>query len=205
MTKAKWKFLVLSSLLSVLTGADSQAYWGPADPLGRSEFNFSAANPDQVLEKTAAMPKSIFRRYKPALDSKTKIISPLQVTGTESNPTMQMTVRKCVLIKCETIALEASINIREISGSCRQNYVLQADLRRSSETLSQNYESLQVNICYQSARQSGYIKAEAFAARAPTYSDGIITKEILKMLKMQIPAMTKAIQDSLEANGARRK
>jgi len=205
MTKAKWNFLALCSLLLVLIGSDSQAYWSPTEPIGRSEFTFSAVNPDHVLEKTAAKPKSIFRRYRPVLDSKTKIISPLQVTGTESNPTIQMTVRKCIFIKCETIALDASINIREVSGSCRQNYVLQADLRRSSEILSHNYESLFVNICYQAARQNGNIKAEAFAVRAPTHSDGIIAKEILKMLKMQIPAMTKALEESLEANGARRR
>jgi len=176
----------------------------PADRLASTEFIFSANNPDRVMEVTTAKLKDVFQRYRPVVDSSTTIISPLEVTGTQTNPRIQMTAKKCVFFQCQTVKLDASINIREVSGSCRQNYVLSADLSRSGEILATNYDSLRVNICYSSARANARVQGEAFALRASTYEGGIVANEILKMLTLQIPPMSQAIKESLAANGGKR-
>jgi hypothetical protein len=176
----------------------------PADRLASTEFTFRANNPDRVMEITTAKLKEVFERYRPAVDSNTTIISPLQVTGSQTNPRIQMTAKKCVLFQCQTVKLDASITLREVSGSCRQNYVLNADLSRSGEILARNYDALSVNICYSSARANARVQGEAFALRASTYEGGIIANEILKMLALQIPPMSKAIRESLAANGGNR-
>lgn len=178
---------------------------GPADRLVKTEFTFSAENPDRVLEATVEKLKDVFKRYRPVVDSGTTIISPLQVTGSQANPRLRMTAKKCVLFQCQTVELDASVTIREVSGTCRQNYVLDVDLTRSGEILAKNYEALKVNICYGAARSTGRVQGEAFALRAPTYGGGIIANEILKMLNLQIQPMSQAIKESLIANGAKRR
>jgi hypothetical protein len=181
----------------------AQAF-APADRLASTEFTFSANNPDRVMEITTAKLKEVFQRYRPVVDSSTTIISPLQVTGPQTNPRIQMTAKKCVLFQCQTVKLDASITLREVSGSCRQNYVLNADLSRSGEILASNYDSLRVNICYSSARANARVQGEAFALRAPGYQGGIIANEILKMLTLQVKPMSQAIKESLAANGGRK-
>ena len=181
------------------------AFGGTADRLAKTEFTFTANNPDRVLEATVEKLKDVFQRYRPVVDSSTTIISPLQVTGSQSNPRLRMTAKKCVLFQCQTVELDASVTIREVSGSCRQNYVLDADLTRSGEILAKNYEALKVNICYGSARTTGRVQGEAFAMRAPTYGGGVIANEILKMLNLQVQPMSQAIKESLIANGAKRR
>lgn len=174
-----------------------------SDPLAKESFSYSANDPGLVLEKTAANLKAVFKRYQPALDSSTTIVSPLKVGGSDSRPTINVVLKKCVLFVCETVELDASISMRDVAGKCQRQFVLDADLRRSSKTMSDNYQALKVDICYRSSGQKGQIDIDAFAVRAPTYSEGVVTDEILKMLVLQVKPMSEALRKTLAAGGAR--
>jgi hypothetical protein len=102
------------------------------------------------------------------------------------------------------VELDGTVTLEETNPACRRNYRLSADLSRSSALLAENYESLTVNLCYQASGRSGQIVADAFANRAPSYSGGAVTSEILKMLKLQIEPMAAALHQTLIDNGARR-
>lgn len=173
-----------------------------SDRLIKTQFDIKAAEPEAVLNKTIENLKGVFLRYKPALDSNTEIVSPLKVGGTATRPNFSIGLRKCVFVVCETVDLEAAMSLREVSGSCERNLVLDADLRRSSARMSDNFQALKVDICFQSKGTNARITTDAWAIRAPSYSDGLVTDEILKMLKMQIQPMSDALKKSLVANGA---
>jgi hypothetical protein len=194
----------LGLLAALLPFHPALGYFAGSDLLAKRSFEFRASSPDTVLEKTVSDLRAVFRLYKPAFDSSTKVVRPLKVGGSTSHPTINLVAKKCVLFLCKEVELDATISIREVSGSCRRNYVLNADLSRSSEMLSDNYESLSVNICYQASGQKAVSQVEAYAHRAPRYSDGAVTKEIVKMLTMQIEPMTEALRKSLQSNGAQR-
>lgn len=178
--------------------------FGGSDLLAKRSFEFRAASPDTVLEKTVSDLRAVFRLYKPVFDSSTKVIRPLSVGGSATHPTINLVAKKCVLFICKEVELDASLSLSEVSGSCRRNYVLTADLTRSSDMLSDNYESLSVNICYQASGQKASSEVVAYANRAPRYSDGAVTREIIKMLTMQIEPMTDALRKGLQNNGAQR-
>jgi hypothetical protein len=195
----------LSALfLFALLAAYPAKGFAASDSLARESFTFEASDPDTVLENTAANPKAVFQRYRPALDSSTKVIRPLRIGGSAAHPTFNMVVKKCVLFVCKEVELDGTVTLEEVSPTCRRNYRLSADLSRSSSLLAENYASLTVNLCYQAAGRSGRIVADAFADRAPTYSGGAVTGEILKMLKLQIEPMAAALHQTLIENGARR-
>lgn len=176
---------------------------GQLDPIASRSFRYTAQDPQAVLTTTVSKLKSVFQRYRPVVDSGAKITKPLVVSGSESNPRLQMSAEKCVLFICETVDLDASVTIREVNGNCSKNYVLTADLARSSQRLVKNYRALKVNICAQIADASADLKIDAFAERGANYESGTITQEIFKILSAQIPAMTTALTESLKANGAR--
>lgn len=199
------KFSLCLGLLAALAPIHSAlAGFGGSDLLAKRSFEFRASSPDTVLEKTVSDLRAVFRLYKPAFDSSTKVIRPLTVGGSTSHPTINLVAKKCVLFICKEVELDATISLREVSGSCRRNYVLSADLTRSSDMLSDNYESLSVNICYQASGQKATSQVVAYADRAPKYSDGAVSKEIIKMLTMQIEPMTEALRKGLQNNGAQR-
>lgn len=176
---------------------------GQMDPIASRGFRYQAADPGRVLDLTTAKLKSVFQRYRPALDSGTSVIKPLVISGSETQPRLQMTLKKCVLFICETVSLDAVVSLRETRGSCTRNFVITADLTRSSELLAKNYRALRVNICAQLADASADLQIDAFAERGAGYESGTVTQEIFKLLSAQIPPMTNALTESLRANGAR--
>ncbi|MBX3018462.1 MAG: hypothetical protein KF767_11265 [Bdellovibrionaceae bacterium] len=176
---------------------------GQLDPIASRSFQYRAQDPAAVLNATVAKLKSVFQRYRPVVDSGTTITKPLVVSGSESNPRLQMSAKKCVLFICETVDLDASVTIREVNGNCTRNFILTADLGRSTQKLVDNFRALKVNICAQIADASADLRIDAFAERGARYESGTITNEIFKILSAQIPAMTTALTESLKANGAR--
>lgn len=192
---------VLIPLLAICASVVSQA--ASSDPLAKESFFFTASDPGLVLEKTAGNLKAVFKRYQPALDSSTTIVSPLKVGGSDSRPTINVVLKKCVLFVCETVELDASISMRDVAGKCQRQFVMDADLRRSSKAMSDNYQALKVDICYRSSGQKGQIDIDAFAIRAPSYSEGVVTDEILKMLGLQVKPMSEALRKTLAAGGAK--
>jgi hypothetical protein len=172
-----------------------------SDFLARQTLQYRADDPRAVLDTTVQKLRDVFRRYRPVFDSGTTVISPLKIGGSQSQPTMNMVVRKCVLFICETVEIDATIRLRERSGSCERNFTLEAELSRSSKPLTDNYEQLRVESCFRSNRSQGSISIEGYADRARTYSSGPVSNEIVKMLGLQVEPMSRALLESLKANG----
>lgn len=173
------------------------------DFLAQKSLTIQSPNPARVLERTAENPKAIFLRYAPKLDSSSKVISPLQIGGTQENPTVKVSIRKCVAFICQNVDLDAEISLRETTGSCKKNYALYADLRRSSTTLSDIYDRLDVKICFhQRISTEAQLQLEAYAHRAPKYSGGVVQREIMDFLKLQVQPITQALAETLKSNGS---
>lgn len=197
----------MKSGLLVLLGSVSLSLssWGAPehDFLAQKNILIQSQNPLRVFELTADNPKAIFQRYKPKLDSGSKITSPLQVGGTQTHPTIKVSIRKCVAFICQTVDLDAEVTIRETSGSCKKNYAMSADLRRSSDTLSDTYDRLDVTICYQQTKTTeAQLQLAAYAHRATKYSGGVVQKEIMDFLQLQVQPITQALAETLRSNGS---
>lgn len=194
---------VLVLLLSSLAVSFSALAAPEHDFLAQKNIQIQSDDPGRVFERTADNPKAIFQRYKPKLDSGSKITSPLQIGGTQANPTIKVSVRKCVAIICQTVDLDAEVSIRETSGSCKKNYALSADLRRSSATLADTYDRLDVTICYQQSKANeAQLQLAAYAHRAPRYDGGVVQKEIMEFLQLQVQPITQALAETLRSYGS---
>jgi hypothetical protein len=92
-------------------------------------------------------------------------------------------------------------SIQEISGTCADNYSLTIDLSRSSPTLSENYDRLNGDICFQKNPDgSGTLSLNSSVRQAAQYQPGFVQEQELQMLKMQIPAISSAIQKAASKN-----
>lgn len=170
-----------------------------SDPMGQTAVTFQSVQPDEVLQSVVENLKLVFDRYKVRVDSGTQIVSPLRIGGTQMSPTMKVTLRKCVFFSCETVALDAVISIEAVQGQCLQNYLIEVDLTRSSPTQTEYYQALNVHVCYRTKGNTARIDLTGEAVRSTTYSRGIVQKEILKILQLQIPAIGTALKAALTA------
>lgn len=170
-----------------------------SDHLGTHALQIQRRDSQLVLDQLTGDIKSVFQHYVPAVDSESTIVVPLQVTGSSSNPELRMSVRKCKFGFCKTVDLTALISLRESSqGNCDRFYTLTADLTRSSQILTDVYDSLNVGICYARASDgSGSLAMSASARHASTYSRGTIQRQIFEMLQLQIEPITRALEISL--------
>ena len=192
-------FLLL--LLELSSSALASTFAGSgSDPLAQTSVLVPGPRGDAALDRSLADLKGIFQRFVPGLDSSSEIVKPLVVSGSPNRPLVTVSIRKCVAFLCQTVDLDASAEIRELSGPCARNYLLRVDLSRSSPSLADTYDRLDVIGCYQTRGDgSGTLYLEASAHQAPRYSQGLVQREIVKMLGLQVAPITKAIQESLRA------
>lgn len=193
----------MKSILVLTIALFSSSFaFAASDALAKETIKITAQDVDTVLDKTIDNVKGIFNRYKVALDSGSKIVSPLQVGGTQSNPTLKVSIQKCVFFVCQTVDMNAEVSVRQVSGRCEKNYAMVVDLTRSSKTLTDVYDQLNVSICFNKTSSGGQAELTASARQASTYSTGMIQKEIYNLLKLQVSPIIKALQETLRANGA---
>jgi len=173
-----------------------------SDSLGQMSFKMQASNPDAVLTATLGNLKAVFNYYQPAFDSGTQVISPLEVSGTQNSPVLDLAVKKCVFVECQTVEMYAELSLQNLQGgNCKRHFVVSADLSRSSEILSDMYSKLQVDVCYNSNAGNSTIEVNGSAVRSQYYSGGIVAQQIMDMLQMQIQPMAEALEEALHANG----
>ena len=138
------------------------------------------------------------------MDSSTQIVSALRVGGTSDQPVLKMRLKKCVLFICKTVDFNGEVSIKETSGACQKNYLLQTDLSRSGSDLTDVYDRLDVTLCFnRGADNQGLLKIVARAHRAPEYSAGMMQKAIYDLLQLQIKPMMKALSETLKVNTAK--
>lgn len=181
----------------------AHAHAGQADPLSNQRFSFQAEDPDRVLADTVGDLRAMFRHFRPKFDSGTKVIKPVEVSGSRDEPSLTVSVRKCVLFWCRDVKLDATMQLREVSGKCRRQYVLVADLTRSSALIADYYSALRVDVCYEATGESGSLATKAVAERAPSYGGGLIANIVFQMLELQVAPLTSAITRSLEQSGGK--
>ena len=170
-----------------------------SEPLNRTILNLQSSNSAALVETLAQNPKEIFLRFQPALDSSTKVLQPLLVSGSPSTPIIQLSLKKCVFFYCEAIDLDASISIAIQPPVCNKNYLMIVDLSRSSPRVREVYDGLDIQVCYQERPGGkGILQMDSFANQAKSFSPGIIQREIKKILLMQVKPIVSAISKSLE-------
>ena len=171
-----------------------------ADFLAQATVKMESTRSAEVIGRVAADPKAVFQRYQPALDGSSKIVRPVQVTGPADRPVMQVSIQKCVAFICETVDLDALISLQEVRSSCDRSYRLTADLSRSSPRVRDVYDRLDVQICYKASPDGrGTLQLSAAANQAPSYSEGFVQNEMLKLLRLQVTPIVKAVELTIKA------
>ncbi len=187
--------------LSFLALCASATSFGATDVLAKQSLTFKSAQPDQTVTDTVADVKAIFEKFQPQIDSGSRIVSPLVVGGTQSQPVIKVSIEKCVLFICKTVDMDAEMSISEKHGSCDRNFILHSELGRSSSILTDVYSSFDVQICYTNkAGQGPRVDLVALANQAPTYEGGIIQQQIFAMLQLQIKPIVAAVNATLKAH-----
>jgi len=126
--KFSFIFAVALSIHSFTAAADSTF-------LAQKTISINNTKSSEILDRTVADARMVFQKFQMALDSSSKIIVPKKITGTPTRPVMTITVEKCVFIVCQTIELDAEVEVSETRGKCDRNFMITANLARSSAQL----------------------------------------------------------------------
>lgn len=170
------------------------------DRLATGNIVIDSKDSEDVLDRTLSDLRAVFQRFKPNPDGG-EWVRELVVSGSRNNPILQMALRKCVAFICETVELDADVTLREVRGQCDRNFVVEADLSRSSRMLTDHYRRLDTEICFnKSSNGKGTLSAVATAIRASGFKKGIVQGQILSTLKAQARPIIRAVDASLKAN-----
>jgi len=136
------------------------------------------------------------------LDSGSKVVVPQEISGTQMQPVLKMSVKKCVFIFCQTIDLDVEFLLQKTSGSCDRNYLLSANLSRSSQLLTQLYSSIDTQICVHATDTGGQMQLRSTLIRAPDFQNNLIQKNAYALIKLQGQAIFESLVQVLKLNGA---
>lgn len=195
MKTSSFKFIALICL----TALGSVAY-AANDRLATGTIAIDSRDSEGVLNRTLDDLRAVFIRFHPSADGG-EWVHELVVGGSKMNPTLKMSLRKCVAFICETVDLDAEVSLREERGNCDRNFVLEADLQRSSQMLTDYYRRLDTEICFmRTSNGNGELRAVATAIRTSGFKKDIVQKQILSTLKAQANPIIRAVEESLKAN-----
>ncbi len=190
------KFLLGFALL-----ISTQVFAQNGEVLLQKNLTLKTANIGQVMAKTEANIKVFADNFKVRLDSKTKIVSAPQVIGPVLQPVYKITVKKCVLFICQTVALDAEFSLKKSTGQCNYNYILRVDLQRSSALLSDLYSAISAGICVQKSATGGVASVQVNLLHAPNYSTGIVQKQAFDLISLQAESILETVKAVMKFNG----
>lgn len=218
-SKTPIAFLAAALLCAGLTlrpmSVQAQSMDNDSDFLAKTSIDVPGPNASNTVSRMAANLRGVFENYQPALDSSSKIVKPLTVTGTATRPTVTVSIEKCVFVICETVDLVGEVDWQEVSGPCNRNFIMNVDTRKSSSSLSDVYDRLDVSICFTAnsglsasprglpdrlLAGSGKLVLSASVHHAADYNTGAIQRELFKLLQMQVAPITTALRKSLTQN-----
>ncbi len=185
---------LLLPIALLLAGSVAQA--AGSDFITQKKLKVSGADPIKTVERTTDDLRSVFEKYQPALDADTRVVRPLQIKGSRREPTMSMSLEKCVLFICQTVDLNADMSTEPAKGSCDRNFVMKIDLERSSQLVTDLYQSIDVKACLKGSS----LELRAEAIHAPRHERGPLQEEAFRLLKAQIDPIMKALNTSLKEN-----
>jgi len=168
-----------------------------ADPIGEITVPINHPQAAELIESKTSNLRSLMVYYQIALDSGSTVTVPEQISGTTDHPVIKETVTKCIFIICKTLNIDMEFTITKESGPCSLNMTLLGDLRRSDQLLSDVYSDISINLCLQTTPTGGHLKIKGLAIPSASYSQGFIQSHFLDLLKLQMPAITKAVEQSL--------
>lgn len=189
--------LMIGLLLFLAFHAQAQT----GEVLLQKTLTLKAADMAQVLDKTEANIKVFAENFDVRLDSKSKIISPRQVSGPVLQPVYKISVKKCVFFFCQTIDLDAEFSLKKVTGSCNYNYLLRVDLQRSSALLSNLYSAVSAGICVQKSATGGTASVQVNLLHASSYETGIVQKQAFELISLQGESILETIKTVLKMNG----
>lgn len=188
--------LLFSAVL--LQGALSFAS-GSWDHVSNGALDINNPNAEVVLTRTVNDLKALFEIYRPAIGGGVKIVRPKRVTGTMSNPRMTMSIEKCLGIFCQTVDLVGDASIKPTTGQCKLNWLIDLDISKSSAIVSDLYDRLQVEACYNGITdQTGKLKMIGKIRRGNSYEEGDIQQAILEVLRGQFEPLSQALIASMK-------
>lgn len=170
------------------------------DSLDRQDITIKSQRFGDVISLTAENLKDVFMGYKVALNSGLSIVKPLEVSGTQANPNIKVSLKKCVAFVCQTVKLDIDLTISKVEGSCDENFYLKAELDRSSSTLTDVYEYFYTTICAKRSPEGAKVTLSSFATRARSYNSGMVASNIKQILQLQIAPIIKSLQTELNKN-----
>lgn len=178
-----------------------QGFAQTGEVLLQKTLTLNTADLSQVLAKTEANIKVFADNFKVRLDSKTKVITPPEVIGPDLQPVYKITVKKCVLFICQTVALDAEFSLNKVTGQCDYNYLLKVDLQRSSSLLSDLYSAISAGICVQKSATGGVASVQVNLLHAPGYSTGVVQKQAFDIISLQAEGILETVKTVLKLNG----
>ena len=182
--------------ISVVSFADS------VDIILQKTIDIKISNLNSFILKTEQDLRPFADNFNIRLDSGSRVVAAKEVSGTQMQPVLKMSVKKCVLIFCQTIDLDVEFTLQKIKGNCEKNYLLNANLSRSSVLLAQLYSSIDTQICVQSTNQGGQMKLRTTLVRAADYQNNLIQKNAYALIKLQGQAIFDSLVKVLKLNGA---
>jgi hypothetical protein len=192
-------FGMLLLAFTVATTANAQ------DVLLQKNLTVTTDQFDLVLQRTEGNIKAFVDNFNIKLASGSKVTSPKVVTGTLLQPVLKVSVKKCVFIICNTIALDAEFTLKKgaATAACDVTYVLAGDLRRSSSLLVNNYSDLNTNICIKKSATGAVAALNVYLVRSPRFSGDTVQSETLKFFKLQSTSVIESFTKVLMLNGAK--
>lgn len=190
----KAAFFVLTLFLGCLAQAQ--------DVLLQKSFSLKTDSVDiTIKERTEENIKAFVDNFDVRLDSKAKIVSPKEVLGSLTRPVLKVSIRKCVLLICQTVDLDAEFSLQVVQGSCDFNYRLIVDLQRSSRLLSDLYSHINTDICVKRNTTGANAALKVYLVRGAHYSSGIVQRQAYGLISLQGESLLESFVRVMKANG----
>jgi hypothetical protein len=184
-------------ILSFTFSAQAQSF----DVILQKSLSFKSKNIDLVLEKTINDIRPFAENFNIRLDSGSKITSAKVVTGTQLQPVLKTTVKKCVFVFCQKINLDAEFTLQEVNGNCNLNYQLSTDLQRSSQMLTDLYSFINADICINKTADGADSAIRVTLVRAPNYSTGVVQEQAFSFIQLQGESILQSFITVIKLNG----
>lgn len=193
-----FKFTLLAAFILTLNSqAETQ------DILLKKTLVLKSNQIEIVLEKTENNIKPFVENFDVKLDSGSKITSPKQISGTQLQPVLKISIKKCIFLFCQNIDLDAEFTLIKTQGTCDFNYQLKADIQRSSALLSDLYLAINTDICIQKTADGANAELQLSLEHAPQYDEGVVQKIALGFIKLQADGLLESFSRVMKINGVK--
>ncbi len=171
------------------------------DILIQKSLNLTTSDINSVMTKTEENIKLFVDHFDVKLDSGSKVVKAKTVIGTQLQPVLKVTVKKCVFFICQTIDLDAEFSLDKLNGPCDFNYQLIVDLQRSSPMLTDLYSHINTDICINKTELGAQADLKVNLIHAANYSTGIVQTQAYGLISLQGASILESFKKVMKANG----